>query len=70
MTLDYGNYRIFLMISNAGFISSTEGLGFRKVVILGGSWVVIGRVISRITIVITSVRGLITLHRTTLLPKP
>ena len=34
-------------------------------VILGGSWVVISRVISRVTILITLIRGLITLLITT-----
>ena len=33
--------------------------------ILGGSWVVISRVISRVTILITHIRGLITLLITT-----
>ena len=29
MTLDDGNYGIFLIMGNAGFISSAVGLGFR-----------------------------------------
>ena len=36
-----------------------RGLGF-TVGLLGGSWVVISRVISRVTIIITHTRGLIT----------
>ena len=36
-----------------------------KAPILGGSWVVVSRVISRITMVITYIRGLITLLITT-----
>ena len=36
--------------------------------LLGGSWVVISRVISRVTILITHIRGLITLLITT--PEP
>ena len=38
--------------------------------LLGGSWVVISGVISRVTILITHIRGLITLLITTLNPKP
>ena len=44
-TLNYGNYGIFLMMGNAGFCPST----------VGGSWVAISRVISRITIVMTHI---------------
>ena len=28
-TLNYGNYGIFLIMGNAGFCPSTEGVGFR-----------------------------------------
>ena len=35
------------------------------IILLGGSWVVINKVISRITILITHIRGLITLLITT-----
>ena len=38
---------------------------FCVVSLLGGSWVVISGVISRVTILITHIRGLITLLRTT-----
>ena len=34
--------------------------GIRPTGLLGGSWVVISRVISRVTILITHIRGLIT----------
>ena len=34
--------------------------GFSRVCILGGSWLVISRVIGRVTLVITYIRGLIT----------
>ena len=42
-------------------------LGFRVegLILLGGSWLVISGVISRITILITHIRGLITPLRTT-----
>ena len=39
-----------------------------KTFILGGSWVVRSRVISRVTIVISYIRGLITPVITTLIP--
>ena len=37
----------------------------KTLILLGGSWVVISRVISRVTIFITHIRGLITLLITT-----
>ena len=36
-----------------------KGLGLDSESLLGGSWVVISRVISRVTILITHIRGLI-----------
>ena len=39
--------------------------GHPSTVLLGGSWLVVSRVISRITIVITHIKGLITPHITT-----
>ena len=47
----------------AGFSQVEVGLG-----LLGGSWVVLSRVTSRVTILITHIRGLITLLITT--PEP
>ena len=46
------------MLPNNGYCFVLHGL-------LGGSWVVISRVISRVTILITHFRGLITLLITT-----
>ena len=46
---------------NSAYLSTPQQsflLGFRA--LLGGSWVVISGVISRVTIVITQIRGLIT----------
>ena len=40
-------------------------MGEHVVQLLGGSWVVISRVISRVTILITHIKGLITRLRTT-----
>ena len=40
-------------------------LSFDSLALLGGSWVVISGVISRVTILITHIRGLITLLITT-----
>ena len=45
-------------------------LSFERSSTLGGSWVAISRVISRVTILITHIRGLITPLITTLSPKP
>ena len=47
--------------------SAADDLG---VTLLGGSWVVISGVISRVTIIITDIRGLKTPPITTLNPKP
>ena len=41
-------------------LAAGTALGFIADSILGGSWVVISRVISRVTIPITHIRGLIT----------
>ena len=41
------------------------GVPFQGLGVLGGSWVVISRVISRVTILITHIRGLMTLLITT-----
>ena len=44
----------------SGFrVLGLRGLGF-TVGLLGGSWVVISRVISRVTIIVTHIRGLMT----------
>ena len=43
-----------------------SGVGFN---LLGGSWAVISRVISRVTIIITRIRGLMTPLITTLNPQ-
>ena len=48
--------------------TSRPGPGSATKEVLGGSWVVISRVISRVTILITYIRGLITLLITT--PEP
>ena len=45
-----------------------KGLTLFIMGLLGGSWVVLSRVISRVTIVITHIRGLITPLITTLEP--
>ena len=39
-------------------ISARRSLGSQLLTILGGSWVAISRVISRVTILITRIRGL------------
>ena len=41
-------------------VSSGRSLSWEHYTLLGGSWVVISRVISRVTILITHIRGLIT----------
>ena len=49
-------------------IGATARVSGARLLVLGGSWVVISRVISRVTILITHIRGLITPHITT--PEP
>ena len=53
------SYRTHFLSSIGSELSSLR-------VLLGGSWVVISRVISRIAMVITYIRGLITPLRTTM----
>ena len=40
--------------------SESSSLTYPRALLLGGSWVVISRVITRVTILITLIRGLIT----------
>ena len=49
-------------------ILGSQRLQYPLITLLGDSWVVISRVISRVTILITHIRGLITLLITT--PEP
>ena len=54
-------YRTRRVLEYSGLNNSSQGSGTRCTV-LGGSWVVVSGVISKVTVVITYIRGLITTH--------
>ena len=64
----FSQSRVVSGLQLAGHYLIEGSLHYRT--LLGGSWVAISRVISRVTILITHIRALITPHIATLKPNP